>query len=208
MRIEDIENSMNNIWDCSEIIKIQDEKQSSSVVRLKQSNNSSTILYLGRYEYEEANEDDIIPKIGIIEYDSFSSISKNISNYTVIAPLRLDEKLSVLINLPHNISRLILKLILIILIVPKSAKDIPNYFSDKLSSYENHEGMPVWFLIIKRKFLCVFQFYFIERILNSEVLYPTWRKKSANKNSDESYRLSRFSINSWRSQNESSQSKG
>ena len=109
MRIEDIENSMNNIWDCSEIIKIQDEKQSSNVVRLKQSNNSCTTLYLGRYGYEEVNEDDIIPKIGIIEYDSFSSISKNKSNYTVIAPLGLDEKLSVLINLPHNISRLILK---------------------------------------------------------------------------------------------------
>ena len=110
MRLEDIENSMNNIWDGSEIIKIQDERQSSSVVRLKQSNNSCTTLYLGRYEYEEANEDGIIPKIGIIEYDSFSSISKNKSNYTVIAPLRLDEKLNVRVNLPHDIGRLIIKL--------------------------------------------------------------------------------------------------
>ena len=95
---------------------------------------------LGRYEHEEANEEEIIPKIGIIEYDSVSSISKCRSNPSYMAPLRLDEKLSVWINLPYEISKLNKEIWQICFIAPKSVREQSNLLSDNLSSNGNHNG--------------------------------------------------------------------
>ena len=97
---------MHNIWDNSEIWGIKERNESNNAIRLNQS-TCFKIIIVDKYCEDGAHEKDIIPRFRIARYDSISSISRNRSNLSYLAPLKLDEKLSVIAHLPYEISKFV-----------------------------------------------------------------------------------------------------